>query len=137
MGRVGREEVGFLEGEGGGENNASDGVEDEVNDGEGGDVIIWRNGKKDGSDGKEVARMEGTANDDNFEEAVEEEEGEGGGDGSESDVEHIAEEHGERKVMGEKLEVGDGEEESGAEEAQDGREEEFRGLRGEGRGGGF
>ncbi len=68
---------------------------------------------------------------------MEEEEGEGGGDGGESDVEYIAEEHGGRKVMGEKLEVGDGEEESGAEEAQDGREEEFRGLKGEGRGRGF
>lgn len=137
MGGVGREGVGFLEGEGGGENNASDGVEDEVNDGEGGDVIKWRNGKENGSNGKEVARMEGTVNDDDFEEAVEEEEGEGGGDGGESDVEYIAEEHGKRKVVGEKLEVGDGEEESGAEEAQDGREEEFRGLKGEGRGRGF
>lgn len=100
-------------------------------------MIIWRNGKGNGSNGKEVGRTKGAVNDDDFEEAVEEEEGEGGGDGGESDVEHIAEEHGKRKVVGEKLEVGDGEEESGAEEAQDGWEEEFRGLKSEGRGGGF
>lgn len=90
MGGVSGERVGFLEGEGGGENDASENVKDnpeihsvgEVEDGD---------GKDDGNDGEKMSWVKGSVNDDNFEEAVEEKEAEGGGERKSDDVEYLAE----------------------------------------------
>lgn len=82
--------MGFLEGEGGGENDASENVKDnpeihnagEVEDGD---------GKDDGNDGEKMSWVKGSVNDDNFEEAVEEKEAEGGGERKSDNVEYLAE----------------------------------------------
>ncbi len=90
--------MGFLEGEGGGKNNAGECVEDEVEDndaeaGENGD------GEDNGENGEEVSWAKGTVDDEDFKEAVEEEEGEGGGKRSEHTYKNVGEEQGKAEVI--------------------------------------
>lgn len=91
VGRVGGEGMGFLEGEGGGEDDAGDEVEDDADDEEFYDVVIDTGGEEDSSNREEMNGVEGVMKNDDLEEAVEEEETEGGREGNESEMEHINE----------------------------------------------
>lgn len=89
VGWVGGEGVGFLEGEGGGEDGRGEKVENAVDDEEFRDVTVDASGENDGNNGEEVDGAEGTMKNDDFEEAMEEEEAEGGDERNEGELKHV------------------------------------------------
>lgn len=130
MGGVGGEGVRLLEGEGSGEDDGGEDVEDnpEVDD-----ISECEDddGEDDGKDGKEVGWAEGAVGDDDLEEAVEKEETKGRNERNQEGVEHVAELDGEE--VDEVGFVSENIEKGGCEETTEGWEEEFWGFEGLGR----
>lgn len=89
VGWVGGEGVGFLEGEGGGEDDRGEEVENAVDDEEFRNVTVDAGGENDDNNREEVNGAEGTMDNDDFEETVEEEEAEGGDERNEGELKHV------------------------------------------------